>query len=187
MIDIKYIGTFIGGSIVGAAISFIFTKKYCDRIKEEEISSIKEHFTVKKEPYLKKNYEPDTSLYSDDEPCDMEYVDECLDDIPKHSNTSNDKVNYGAMFKKGSARFDILTSDEFDTLYEAIPRYLNYYLSDSILANADTDETIMNAADTIGEAAIKELNERNDILHVHDKELNIRYEIYIIKAAYKQE
>lgn len=176
---LKDILLFVGGVAAGAVASFFITKKYCDKIKEEEIASIKEHFTVPKKDISDSRKKTEKT----EEPSDEVEVD--LTDIPKYDprTASKKNTNYTSMYSKDRKQFEVVDHRAFDCSYDFISRYLNYYLTDKVLTNADSDD-ILDAVKTIGIEAAKELTSEKDILHVLDNVNKMRYEIYIIRAAF---
>lgn len=169
---------FAAGLLIGAGVSWYFTKKYYDQIREEEAKSFREslrriHGVPEKEyPEDEKSMEvfeedPDIPVPSDEEVVD--YVNH----IHQYDYTGDSKED---IMERAKKRPFVIPPEEFDMLDDYTPISLTYY-ADGVLAD-DDNRIIENVEEVVGTDSLTHFGEyEDDCVMVRNDKFKCDYEI----------
>jgi len=188
-----------GAAVSGLATWFVAKKKY-EKIAQDEIDSVKEHFTVpktlKKESVeeIKKKSENVLANKAKNKPDIMEYEKQLKDNKYVNYSKSPEEKSVAARYpwEKMSENIKkinlsnvpyVISPDEYGDEEDYDRVDLTLY-ADGILA--DEDDRIVEASEVIGEGNIDRMGEfEDDALHVCDPMKKIYYEILSDERSYQ--
>lgn len=174
---------FATGVAIGAAVTCKYFKTKYERIAQEEIESVKETFSAKKEPV-----EEDSNVSVEEEPTINRYAKPSLAEYAAKL-TGNGYTNYSNIEVEDENVLDltpkpyVISPSEFDTEdgYEAITLY---YHTDGVVAD-DMGEVVENFEDIIGSDFHVHYGEyEDDAVHIRNEKLKTDYEILLHPEAY---
>ena len=195
--NIKNLFIFVGGVGLGAVSTFFIMKDKCDKLVEEETSSIKKYYedkyaTEKKEVEKEKKKEVEKEEdYIDPVPDSgmMIMVDANEKGEPDY-NQIIQKLNYNEFSTKTSEtkkakRPYIITEEEYieDTTY--VKKIISCFEDDMVCMDNDTKEILENVARDIGQDSLETLNEDGNEIYVRNEMLGIDYNIVSEPGSYE--
>ena len=170
----KKLFIFVLGSVVGAAVAGYYVKKKYEQISQEEIESVKETFSKKKD------------ISNDDvEECD-DYEPIEIDDNSNHTTRKPSITAYSSLLKQkqySTIKKDnpvelpyVISPDDFGDFDEYEKISLTYY-ADKVLAD-DNDEMIDDVDDVVGTKSLTTFGQyEEDAVYVRNDRLKCDYEI----------
>lgn len=173
---------FATGVAIGAAVTCKYFKTKYERIAQEEIDSVKETFSTKKEEPV---VEKDTI---EEEPKPIRYMKPSLSEYAAKL-TNNGYTNYSNIEVEEENILDltpkpyVISPSEFDTEdgYEAITLY---YHTDGVVAD-DMGEVVEDFENIIGSDFHVHYGEyEDDAVHIRNEKLKTDYEILLHPEAY---
>ena len=201
--NLRNVFIFIGGVGLGAVSTYFLMKDRCDRLVEEETSSIKKYYEdkyatekkeVEKEKKKKKKKEKEVEKEED-------YIDPVPDSgmmIMVDANEKGEpdynqiiqKLNYNEFSTKTSEnkkakRPYIISEEEYieDTKY--IKKIISCFEDDMVCMDNDTKEILENVAKDIGQDCIETLNEDGNEIYVRNEILGIDYNVVSEPGSYE--
>lgn len=168
------------GALIGSAATWIFTKKYYEKISKDEINSVKNEFSKMR------NASSETSDY-----------EEKNNDVSSLRDTS-DKIepyNYTDHSKKEEQDISVKEVQDVNDPYVISPdeygEYMDYeqvsltYFRDGVLADEDTLEVIDDIGGTVGEDFADHFGEyEDDSVHIRNDATRCEYEILADLRSY---
>lgn len=168
------------GALIGSAATWIFTKKYYEKISKDEINSVKKEFSKMRTA---------SSETSDHE--------EKNNDVSSLRDTS-DKIepyNYTDHSKKEEQDISVKEVQDVNDPYVISPdeygEYMDYeqvsltYFRDGVLADEDTLEVIDDIGGTVGEDFADHFGEyEDDSVHIRNDVTRCEYEILADLRSY---
>lgn len=168
------------GALIGSAATWIFTKKYYEKISKDEINSVKKEFSKMRTA---------SSETSDHE--------EKNNDVSSLRDTS-DKIepyNYTDHSKKEEQDISVKEVQDVNDPYVISPdeygEYIDYeqvsltYFRDGVLADEDTLEVIDDIGGTVGEDFADHFGEyEDDSVHIRNDVTRCEYEILADLRSY---
>lgn len=172
------------GALIGAGISYIFTRKKYERIANDEIASVKKMYTEKEQEQNKQKTEQAEACVLVDEEDELTEVTSAEDDnkgfvidysdILTNNGYANTKKKGGDILTK---RPYVIPPSQFDENANYVTEHLTCY-ADGILAD-DRNHIIEDPERMIGDA-LKHIGEYEpDSVHVRDDEEHTDYEILV--------
>lgn len=175
-----YVVSFAVGALIGSSATWIFAKKYYEKISKDEIDSVKKEFSKMRN--------------ANSEPSDHE---EKNNDISSLRDTS-DKIepyNYTDHSKKEEHDISVKEVQDVNDPYVISPdeygEYMDYeqvsltYFRDGVLADEDTLEVIDDIAGTVGEDFADHFGEyEDDSVHIRNDVTRCEYEILADLRSY---
>ena len=175
-----YVVSLAVGALIGSAATWIFAKKYYEKISKDEIDSVKKEFSKMR------NASSETSGH-----------EEKNNDIPSLRDTS-DKIepyNYTDHSKKEEQDISVKEVQDVNDPYVISPdeygEYMDYeqvsltYFRDGVLADEDTLEVIDDIAGTVGEDFADHFGEyEDDSVHIRNDVTRCEYEILADLRSY---
>ena len=175
-----YVVSLVVGALIGSAATWIFTKKYYEKISKDEIDSVKKEFSKMR----------NTSIETSDH-------EEKNNDISSLRDTS-DKIepyNYTDHSKKEEQDISVKEVQNVNDPYVISPdeygEYMDYeqvsltYFRDGVLADEDTLEVIDDIAGTVGEDFADHFGEyEDDSVHIRNDVTRCEYEILADLRSY---
>ena len=168
-----YIVSLAVGALIGSAATWIFTKKYYEKISKEEIDSVKKEFSkmrnVSSEPSDHKEPHNDISSL-------------------KETSEKIERYNYTDHSKKEEQDITVKEVNDVNDPYVISPdeygEYMDYeqisltYFSDGVLADEYTLDVIDDIAGTVGEDYADHFGEyEDDSVHIRNDATRCEYEI----------
>lgn len=178
--------SFICGAAIGAATTWFISKKILSdkyaKIAQEEIDSVKEHFTVpkvtKKETEKKDEKKEESQAKPSSKPTLADYAKK----VKAYTNYSDVEKEEKNADKKVSPY--VISPDEYGEDEEYDQKELTYY-ADGILA--DEDDTILDADEVLGNGSIDHMGEfEDDVLHVKSESNKMYYEVLVDERSYEK-
>lgn len=162
-----YVVSLAVGALIGSAATWIFTKKYYEKISKDEIDSVKKEFSKMR------NASSETS------------------DHEEKNNDISDKIkpyNYTGHSKKEEQDITVKEVNDVNDPYVISPdeygEYIDYeqisltYFSDGVLADEDTLDVIDDIAGTVGDDFADHFGEyEDDSVHIRNDATRCEYEI----------
>lgn len=188
--NFKYIATFIGGGIVGAAVTWYITKNKYEQFSEndkKEIDELRKMYRSKMSELASKNmtkpepteiYTPNEDTTSQESTRDPELIkyDKILAETKYKYRDKYDRQEEGGEESMPSENITIIDSGEYMSYNGYEKRNLVLY-RDEILADEVTDD-ISLIEDSIGQEAVNILkNERPEAIYVRNEEAQTEYEV----------
>lgn len=175
-----YVVSLAVGALIGSAATWIFVKKYYEKISKDEIDSVKKEFSKMR----------NTSIETSDH-------EEKNNDISSLRDTS-DKIepyNYTDHSKKEEQDISVKEVQNVNDPYVISPdeygEYMDYeqvsltYFRDGVLADEDTLEVIDDIAGTVGEDFADHFGEyEDDSVHIRNDVTRCEYEILADLRSY---
>ena len=173
---------FVMGVSVGAAVSWLLTKKHYEQIAQEEIDSVKEVYAKRKLKNDEKQNEEDLNNVE----CEMDIVknkSKLKNNLQKHKDEN--RTNYNEYSnKKYKEKYDPMTNvpyvispDEYGENDNYTLISLSYYEGDGVLAD-DGDEVVDNIEETVGVDFATHFGEyEDDSIFIRNERLKCDYEI----------
>jgi gas vesicle protein len=159
------------GALIGSAATWIFAKKYYEKISKEEIDSVKKEFSKMR----------NTSEHSDEEKHnDISSLKETTDKIEHYDYTDHSKKEEPDITVKGVKEVNepyVIAPDDFGEYMDYEQISLTYF-RDGVLADEDTLEVIDDIAGTVGEDFADHFGEyEDDSVHIRNDVTRCEYEI----------
>ena len=169
-----YVVSLAVGALIGSAATWIFAKKYYEKISKDEIDSVKKEFSKMR------NTSGETS------------------DHEEKNNDDSDKIeqyNYTDHSKKEEQDISVKEVQDVNDPYVISPdeygEYMDYeqvsltYFRDGVLADEDTLEVIDDIAGTVGEDFADHFGEyEDDSVHIRNDVTRCEYEILADLRSY---
>lgn len=169
-----YVVSLAVGALIGSAATWIFTKKYYEKISKDEIDSVKKEFSKMR------NASSETS------------------DHEEKNNDISDKIkpyNYTDHSKKEEQDITVKEVNDVNDPYVISPdeygEYIDYeqisltYFSDGVLADEDTLDVIDDIAGTVGDDFADHFGEyEDDSVHIRNDATRCEYEILADMRTY---
>ena len=180
---------FIAGAAIGSAATWYYTKKKYERIAQEEIVSVKEKFSAKKEPTTINNVIHTDSAekkaaVAKEKPSIAEYAKQ----LSKEGYTNYSNVETPEDYKKDPDVTEIpfvIPPEEFGELEDEgyFKVSLTYY-ADGVLADED-DEIVEDVDSWVGKESLDHFGEyEDDSVFVRNHRLKTDYEILLSQREY---
>lgn len=186
----KNLFIFLAGAAVGSAVTWRLVKDRYERIAQEEIDSVKEVFSKRREKDAKTE-EKNTSGYAravaaeaKDKPDISEYAQR-LKQYGYIYDQENKKPEKGEEADMENDRPYIIDPDEFGAYEDYDTISLTYY-SDGVLAD-DLDELVEDIEEVVGIDSLSRFGEyEEDAVHVRNDRLKADYEILRDSRTYEE-
>lgn len=182
---------FIAGAAIGSAATWYYTKRYYEKITQEEIDDVKAKFSYKvpsEEPKEKKEDSQDQKAVADiarEKPSVSEYAKKLSKEgYTNYSNSEGEKTKE-KYFGDSESKPYVISPDEFrsDEDYDVIS--LTYY-ADHILAD-ENDEIVEDVEDSVGFESLTHFGEyEDDSVFVRNDRLKVEYEILRDQRTYSE-
>lgn len=182
---------FIAGAAIGSSTTWYYTKKYYEKIAQEEIDDVKAKFSYKvpsEEPKEKKEDSQDQKAVADiarEKPSVAEYAKKLSKEgYTNYSNSEGEKTKE-KYFGDSESKPYVISPDEFrsDEDYDVIS--LTYY-ADHILAD-ENDEIVEDVEDSVGFESLTHFGEyEDDSVFVRNDRLKVEYEILRDQRTYSE-
>lgn len=179
---------FVAGAAIGSAATWYYTKEYYKKRNQEDIDSVKEKFSYKKETEGEKT---DSGEDKAQKAADMAKEKTSVADYAKklsqegytnYSNVETSKEESDVMSKVDEIPF-VIPPEEFGEIEEYDKISLTYY-ADHILAD-DGDEIIEDVEGTVGWDSLNHFGEyEDDSVFVRNHRLKVDYEILLDQRDY---
>ena len=175
-----YVVSLAVGALIGSAATWIFAKKYYEKISKDEIDSVKKEFSKMR------NTSGETSDH-----------EEKNNDISSLRDTSDkiESYNYTDHSKKEEQDISVKEVQDVNDPYVISPdeygEYMDYeqisltYFSDGVLADEDTLDVIDDIAGTVGDDFSDHFGEyEDDSVHIRNDVTRCEYEILAALRSY---
>ncbi len=173
---------FAAGLVIGAMTAYKYAEKKYEKIAQEEIDSVKEVFSKKKDSEDKKREEPEAEpeeKISLREYADIAWKEGYMDYSNANANSKNEE-------REVMDKPYIIPPEEFGTLDEYETISLTYY-ADEVLTD-DNDDVMEDTENIIGSDALNRFGEfEEDSVFVRNDVLKCDYEILLDQRAYYDE
>ena len=178
--------SFICGAAIGAATTWFISKKILSdkyaKIAQEEIDSVKEHFTVPKVAKKETEKNDEKKEESQAKPSSKPTLADYAKKVKAYTNYSDVEKEEKNADKKVSPY--VISPDEYGEDEEYDQKELTYY-ADGILA--DEDDTILDADEVLGDGSIDHMGEfEDDVLHVKSESNKMYYEVLVDERSYEK-
>lgn len=195
------------GAAIGSAATWYFTKKRYEQISKDEIESVKESFSKKKEPvtYIVNTINDNSAIEEQKEKADMarekpsvaEYAkklssegytdysksDIFVDDEEEDKDDGDPGPDPEPMFGDPSAKPYVITPEEFGE-FDDYDRISFTYYADHVIAD-DNDQLLEDVENVIGFESLTHFGEYDDdAVYVRNERLKTDYEILRDERTY---
>jgi hypothetical protein len=178
--------SFIGGAAISGFVVWKIVDKKCEEkyeaLYQEELKSIKEHFTVPKvettkaDPEKKEESQQEIAMKATNKPTLADYAK----NVRKYTNYSNVELDEEKINKKHAY---VINPDEYGEDDEYEQQELTFY-ADGILA--DEDDTILDADEVLGKDSINHIGDyEDDAVHVKNEARKVYYEVLVDNRSYE--
>lgn len=179
---------FVAGAAIGSAATWYYTKEYYKKRNQEDIDSVKEKFSYKKETEGEKTDSDEDKAQkaadmAKEKPSVADYAKKLSQEgYTNYSNVETPKEESDVKSKVDEIPF-VIPPEEFGEIEEYNKISLTYY-ADHILAD-DGDEIIENVEGTVGWDSLNHFGEyKDDSVFVRNHRLKVDYEILLDQRDY---
>lgn len=187
--NLRNLFIFIGGVGVGAVSTYLLMKDRCDKLVEEETSSIKKYYEDK---YTSNKEEDVKGTVDVSEEGNITFTP--IKEEPKESepdyNQIIQKLNYNEFSTKTSEnkkakRPYIISEEEYIENDSYVKKIISCFEDDMVCMDNDTKEILDNVAKDIGQDSLERLNEDGNEIYVRNEILGIDYNIVSEPGSYE--
>lgn len=175
---IKNVFIFIAGAAIGSTVTWKLVKNKYEQIANEEIASVKEHFSKKAESKVeptKESEEPELETFSAEE------VEEYLTLTNEYAK--NSEKGEGIVASGGDPY--VITPEEFGEMDGYETKSLTYYACKTL--EDENYEIITNIDELIGKESLTHFGEyEDDCVHVRNDRLRIDFEILMDPRTFEE-
>lgn len=175
---IKNVSIFIAGAAIGSAVTWKLVKNKYEQIANEEIASVKEHFSKKAESKVE---EPKETEETELENFSAEEVEEYLSLANDYAKSS--EKGEGIVASGGDPY--VITPEEFGEMDGYETKSLTYYACKTL--EDENYEIVTNVDELIGKESLTHFGEyEDDCVHVRNDRLHIDFEILMDPRTYEE-
>lgn len=175
-----FAATLAAGAVIGAVGAWFFAKNKYSAIAQEEIDSVKEHYSVEKRTYIDAGTVKKTAQILDMAKDEVFSDKEKAESIIKKQNYISTEADPRMATKRTPY---VIAPTEFDTLDEYDQITLTYY-ADGVLAD-ELDEKIEDVDATVGSESLTHFGEyEDDSVYVRNDARKTDYEILLDRRRY---
>ena len=175
-----YVVSLAVGALIGSAATWIFTKKYYEKISKDEIDSVKKEFSKMR------NTSIETSDH-EEKNNDISSLRDTSDKIEPYNCTDHSKKEEQDISVKEVQDVNdpyVISPDEYGEYMDYEQVSLTYF-RDGVLADEDTLEVIDDIAGTVGEDFADHFGEyEDDSVHIRNDVTRCEYEILADLRSY---
>ena len=179
--NLRNLFIFIGGVGVGAVSTYLLMKDRCDKLVEEETSSIKKYYEDK--------YATEEKVVDKEEKTETVDTEEKGEPEPDY-NQIIQKLNYNEFSTKTSEnkkakRPYIISEEEYIEDDSYVKKIISCFEDDMVCMDNETKEILDNVARDIGQDSLERLNEDGNEIYVRNEMLGIDYNIVSEPGSYE--
>lgn len=181
---------FVAGAAIGSAATWYYAKKHYEQIAQEEIDSVKEKFSAKKEPTVINNVvtpnpinQKEVATEAREKPSVAEYAKKLSKE--GYTNYSNSEKEESDTKSRADEIPFVIPPEEFGELEdEGYDKTSFTYYADGVLAD-DNDEIVDDIEGTVGSESLNHFGEyEDDSVFVRNHRLRTDYEILLSQRDY---
>lgn len=181
---------FVAGAAIGSAATWYYAKKHYEQIAQEEIDSVKEKFSAKKEPTVVNNIvtpnpinQKEVATEAREKPSVAEYAKKLSKE--GYTNYSNSEKEESDTKSRADEIPFVIPPEEFGELEdEGYDKTSFTYYADGVLAD-DNDEIVDDIEGTVGSESLNHFGEyEDDSVFVRNHRLRTDYEILLSQRDY---
>lgn len=175
--EIKNILYFIGGCLVGSAITAKFLQNYYDELSKEEIEAVKEQFNAQTQ---KSNTSEEKKV--NNKPPVSEVYKQMTSNYTNYSKAEEEHPQ-----EDGDVDPYTISPDEFSDHNDYEKKTYIYYRENDLLID-DSEEIIHDRDGDIGEGSLEKFGEYEpDVVYVRNENISTDFEILLQEGDYFQE